>query len=199
MNLAVIEAFNRFAEQYADFTFQNNILQYELNRFISLVPRNAVILDLGCGSGRDVQYFMDYNLDVTGVDASEKLIYEARKRVSGKFIVMDMTNLNFEDGIFDGIWAQDSISYITKKELEKVFEKLNLILKNEGMLFISVRKGEDEKLIRHENLGKEQIFTSFFNKDELEEMLKKNGFEILNSYTQKGEEYTWINIFAKKL
>ncbi len=199
MNSTIIEVFNKFAEQYADFTFQNNILQYELNRFISLVPKNGVILDLGCGSGRDVQYFMDYNLDVVGVDASEKLIHEAKKRVNGKLMVMDMMELNFNDGIFDGVWAQDSISYITKKELEKVFEKLNLILKNDGMLFISVRKGEGERLIRHEELGKEQIFTCFFNKDELEEMLKGKRFEILDSCIQKGEEHTWINIFAKKL
>ena len=73
MNLATIEAFNNFAEQYADFTF-SSILQYELNRFIAFLPKDAKILDLACGSGRDVQYFLDYNYEVIGIDASENMI-----------------------------------------------------------------------------------------------------------------------------
>ncbi len=75
-----IEAFNKFAEQYADFTF-SNLLQYELNRFIALIPKNAKILDVGCGSGRDVHYFLEYFLKPIGLDASEDLINEAKKRV----------------------------------------------------------------------------------------------------------------------
>ena len=26
----------------------------------------------------------------------------------------------------------------------------------------------------------------------------KNGFEILNLFTQEGEEFTWINVYARK-
>ncbi|MBU2639865.1 MAG: class I SAM-dependent methyltransferase, partial [Nanoarchaeota archaeon] len=186
-------------EQYADFTFSNNLLQYELNRFISLMPKNGKILDLGCGSGRDVQYFIDYSLDAMGIDASEKLIEEGKRRVpTGKFEVMDITKLNFEDGIFDGVWAQDSISYVSKDELGGVLKKVNSILKSNGMFFVSVRKGSGEKTVKHEKVGEEEIFTTFFTKEELEEYLKKNGFEIMNSYIQEGEDYKWVNIFAKK-
>ena len=30
------------------------------------------------------------------------------------------------------------------------------------------------------------------------EILIKNGFEILNLFTQDGEEFTWINVYARK-
>ncbi|MAG52465.1 MAG: hypothetical protein CMH62_00710 [Nanoarchaeota archaeon] len=199
MNVEIVDAFNRFAEQYADFTF-NNILQYELNRFISLIPANGAVLDLGCGSGRDVQYFLDYKLNPLGIDASENLIIEARKRVEkGKFEVMDVNNLTLGDGSFDGVWAQDIVSYVPKDGILSIFKKLFNILRKDGMLFVSVRQGKDEVLIAHEKLGKKEILVAFFEKKELELLLKKSGFEISNSYTQDGEDFKWINVFAKKV
>ena len=199
MKNEVIESFNKFAEQYADFTF-TNILQYELNRFISLIPENGTVLDLGCGSGRDVLYFLDFKLKPVGIDASEKLVEEAKTRVpDGKFEVMDMRNLSFKEGNFDGVWAQDAISYFSKEETQKTIKDIAGILKNEGIFFISVRKGKNEVLISYEKLGKSQVMVSLYEKEELESLLKKSGFEIMNSYLQDGQDFTWINIFAKKV
>lgn len=193
-----IETFNKFAEQYADFSFLN-LLQYELNRFIALMPKNGKILDVGCGSGRDVQYFLDYDLQPIGIDASQELIKEAKKRVpDGIFEKMDMLDLKFEKLNFDGIWALDSISYLEKKLIPKLLKEFNKILKPNGILFISVRQGEGEKLISHEKLGKEEILISFYSQLEIEDLLKQADFEILNSYIEDGEHFTWLNIFAKK-
>lgn len=198
MNNGVIESFNKFAEQYADITFLN-ILQYELNRFISLIPSEGKILDLGCGGGRDVQYFADFKLEAIGIDASIKLIDEAKKRVNGNFEVMDMRNLTFKDEEFNGVWAQDAISYVTKEDVINVLKHISRILKKEGVFFISVRKGSDEILILHEKLGKNEVMVGFYEINELEALLREAGFEIMNTYIQDGNDFTWINIFAKKI
>lgn len=198
MNNETIAAFNKFAEQYSDFAFQN-ILQYELNRFISLIPKKAKVLDLACGPGRDVQYFMDEGFEVIGIDASENIIKEAKKNVpEGNFKVMRMESLEFPKDNFDAVWALDAISYIERNELKKLLATLNKILKQEGIIFISAREGEGEKIIEYEKLGKSQIKINFFRQQELEKLLTENSFEILNSYTQEGEDFTWINIYAKK-
>ncbi len=111
---------------------------------------------------------------------------------------MDMLNLDFEPFLFDGIWALDSVSYIKKDLILKVLKSFNKILKQNGILFISVRKGKGEKIIKYEKVGKEEIFICFYEQIEVEELLKQANFEILNSYTEEGEHFTWINIFAKK-
>lgn len=198
MNLTTIEAFNNFAEQYSDFTF-SNILQYELNRFIAFLPKKAKILDLACGSGRDVQYFLDYGFEPIGIDASEKMIKEAKKRVKkGNFKVMHIESLKFKKSNFDGVWALDALSYVERKEIPNTLKSLNNVLKKEGIIFVSVREGKGEQIIEYEKLGKSQVKVNFFLREELEDLFIKNNFTILNSFIQEGHDFKWVNIYARK-
>ena len=41
-------------------------------KFLSLLPKGASILDLGCGSGRDSLCFLQKDFQVTAVDGSEE-------------------------------------------------------------------------------------------------------------------------------
>ncbi len=198
MNAQTVALFDRYAEQYADLTF-SNILQYELNRFISLLPKNARIIDIGCGSGKDVQYFMDYGFQAIGIDASENMIIEAKKRVAdGSFKVMNMQSLDFPKESFDAAWILDAISFIDKNDVQKFLSSLYEVLKNDAVIFISARQGVGETEIEYEKLGNSKINIAFFYQEELEELLNKNGFEILNLFTQDGEDFTWINVYARK-
>lgn len=195
-NKRVIDIFNRNAEKYAELTFLN-LLQYELNRFIALIPKNSYILDVGCGSGRDVAYFMEEKLNAIGIDASEAIIKEAKKRVDGDFRAMDMTVLEFKDENFDGVWALDAVSYLNKEEVKKALAEFNRVLKRDGILFISVREGNGRRKIIQEELG-EEIEITFFSKSELEDLLKNVGFEVIDAAVEDSEDYKWVNIYAKK-
>lgn len=74
-----IKTYNKIAKTYSKLTF-SKINQYHLNKFISMLPKKAKVLDAGCGPGRDVQYFKDYGIDIIGIDAAEKMIEEAKKK-----------------------------------------------------------------------------------------------------------------------
>jgi len=198
MNVQTLALFDKFAEQYADLTFQN-ILQYELNNFISLLPKNARILDVGCGSGKDVQYFIDYGFQAVGIDASENMIKEAKKKVAdGDFKIMNLFSLDFPKESFDAAWVLDTVSFIDKADMPKFLSSIYDVLKNSAVIFISARQGVGETEIEYEKLGNSKINIAFFYQEEMEELLGKNGFEILNLFTQDGEEFTWINVYARK-
>ena len=127
------------------------------------------------------------------------MINEAKKRVpGGSFKVMCFESLNFKNESFGGVWALDALSYAEKKDMPKILESINKVLKKEGVVFSSVRQGDGEQIIKHEKLGKSEIKISFFQQQELENLFTEAGFEILNSFTQDGEDFTWINIYAKK-
>ena len=194
-----IETYNQIAKIYADYTF-NRLFQYHLNEFISLIPKDAKILDIGCGSGRDVQYFLDYNLNPTGIDISHEMINEAKTRVpNGDFKKMDMRNLKFKENTFDALWACASLLHISRKELPKVLQNLNKIIKPNGILFIALKEGEGSKIIREQKYKDLPRLFVYYNKSEIEKLINENGFSIIKSEIEKGTEKTnWINILCKK-
>ena len=52
-----IRTYDKIAEIYAKYTYEK-VVQFQINKFISML-RGKKILDAGCGSGRDVEYFIE--------------------------------------------------------------------------------------------------------------------------------------------
>ena len=200
-----IETYNKFAKIYAD-KHHEKLLQFQLNKFVSFLPGKKV-LDIGCGSGRDVSYFLEEGLDALGIDISDGLFAEAKKRVpKGSFKKMDMLNLDFSNDSFDGLWVLDSWVHLPKKEAAKVLLNFAKILKKDGVLYIAVKEGEGETFIENQGSFKGEEyknnprFFAFYKQVELEELLKSVGFkvlEVINDETDS-EGRHWIEIFAKK-
>ena len=49
------------------------------NRFTSKIPETSLLLDFGCGSGRDTKYFLEHGYQVEAIDGSEELCKVASK------------------------------------------------------------------------------------------------------------------------
>ena len=77
-------------------------------KFADKLPNGATILDFGCGSGRDVKYFLENGFCVSAIDGSIELC----KRAS-KYTGVDVKNILFQEFAeiekYDGIWACSSI------------------------------------------------------------------------------------------
>jgi len=197
-----IRTYNKIAKIYSKFTF-HKLSQYQLNKFISMLPKKAKVLDAGCGSGRDAGYFKEYGLDVTAIDAAEKMVEEAKKNVKGiKFKKMDMTKTDFKDNTFDGIWSAASLVHNDKKNIPKILGELKRVLKDEGVLYISVKEGDGEEIKKEEKYNNEPRPFVYYTLPEIEDMVKQAGFQILNSKfvddMLKRKDTKWIDIYCKK-
>ena len=191
-----IETYNKHAKQYAVYSF-TRISQYELIQFISFL-KGKKVLDAGCGAGRDTEYFREEGFDAIGIDASEGLINEAKDRVGNNFRVMDMRKLEFDDSSFDGIWCCASIFHIPKNELKVVLKEFYRTLKDKGILYIAVKEGEGEKIVKDMKVNNEPRYYAFYKQPELESELRNVGFEIINGYSEEIEGVVWLNVFVKK-
>jgi len=68
------------------------------------LPAQARFLDLGCGTGKYSCLLKQYNMDVLGLDLSQRGIRIARDRYPGiKFIVGDVLNLPMPPASFDAV------------------------------------------------------------------------------------------------
>jgi ubiquinone/menaquinone biosynthesis C-methylase UbiE len=95
------------------------------------------LLDVGCGTG----YFSDIaykqGIDVTGIDASEKLVEQAKKRNSGiKFSVGEMEELPFSNNTFDFVCGFNSFQYAA--DMKNALLEAKRVLKNNGKLVVMI-------------------------------------------------------------
>lgn len=198
-----IKAYDDTIEEYHNKT--KDLLEdqgEELQQFCSLVKKGGKVLDLACGPGRDAKFFIEQGFEVVGVDLGEKVIAKA-KQVCPKaiFHVMDMCDLKFEDGSFDGIWFNAGLFAIEKKYNAQVLKKIHAILKKDSPLFISVKEGQGEGFMLDKRYNVEKYF-ALHTKDEIKNLLEQAGFEIINITILKPEgdyaTHQWIDVMCRK-
>ncbi len=195
------DSYDTHAEEFSSFTavFRGR-LQKWIDYFSDQLPKGSVLLDVGCGAGRDASYFINRGFSVTGIDFSEKLIDIAKRKVpKGKFLVMDFEELEFPENSFDGVWASASLLHVPRERLLAALIKINLVLKKGGLFFSLYRVGEGEKLTK-EKRGNAVLerFYSYYKPDEIGDLLEKAGFKEIKSELDIIETGDWVGFFARK-
>lgn len=107
-------------------------------RFNELLPPSADVLDLGCGPGRDLDYFASCGHRVTGIELNPDFVAMCHRRHS--VVHADLRDLSkyFSTQVCDGIWAQASLVHLSAEELPGVLVDFFGLLRNEGLLYLSV-------------------------------------------------------------
>ncbi len=116
------------------------------NKFISYLPEGALILDAGCGSGRDSLAFQKLGFAVEAFDASEELIKKARELTGIEVQLKQFHEVN-EKNRFDGIWTCASLLHLPRTELESSMRLLSKALKPNGVWYLSFKYGTTEREI----------------------------------------------------
>ena len=124
---------------------------YEL--FLNQLPKRDTqsILDVGCGSGRDANYFAKQGYNVTAIDASAELIQWARQHhISSR---ISWVHLNFSsiekqawENKFTGIWACASLLHVPFLELPFIINSLLDTFTDDGVMYVSFKYGKGERV-----------------------------------------------------
>lgn len=127
------------AECYAAETFFADMSE-QYQRFLPLLKKGAKILDVGSGSGRDACYIQKHGYQVTALEPSKNLCREIRKVFSGEIECSDIQNYQPAER-YDGIWACASLIHLQEEEILCFFEKIELLLNANGIIYISGKNG----------------------------------------------------------
>ena len=122
-----IDYYNTNAKQFAETTAFVKFHNMQ-RKFLEKLPKGSVILDFGCGSGRDTKYFMEQGYRVEAIDGSVELC-----RLASEYTGIEVKHMYFQElselDKYDGIWACSSILHLPVGELEDVLKKMEAALK----------------------------------------------------------------------
>jgi SAM-dependent methyltransferase len=114
--------YDRYAHEWEQERSRSLTEKPWLDKFLSLLPSKASILDIGCGSAEPIaRYFIEHGCKVTGADSSPALIALCKHRFpEHNWIVADMRELSL-DRHFDGILAWDSSFHLCPADQRRIF------------------------------------------------------------------------------
>ena len=167
------------------------------SRFSAKLPTSSIILDFGCGSGRDTKYFLEHGYQVEAIDGSEELCKVA-STYTGITVKKQLFNELSEVQKYDAVWACSSILHASSDELVIIIKKIWTALKDNGIFYTSFKYGtfEGERNGRYFTDMTEESLSALLN--------KTTGFFIeeqwITSDVRPGrEEEKWLNVILRKI
>ena len=138
---------SNYYNQYAQSFFENTC-QVEMESlyapFLRYLPEQALILDLGCGSGRDTLAFKNKGYQVTAIDYSAELVKKATDMTGINVRHQSFYELN-EVAKYDGIWACASLLHCGRDRLAEVMGRILKALKPNGVCYMSFKYGNTDR------------------------------------------------------
>lgn len=111
------------------------------------------ILDLGCGPGRDLQYFSSLGHKASGLDGSKKFAAMARRYSGCEVLHQDFLAMSLQKDRYDGVFANASLFHVPRQELPRVLLELFDTLRHRGVLFCSNPRGNNEESVEGDRYG----------------------------------------------
>jgi tellurite methyltransferase len=100
-----------------------------------------LVLDAGCGTGRNLHWFLRNNFTVFGTDSNPLVFQELRKAYpafpADRFRVEEVEKMSFPDGFFDHLISSAVLHFAQEKsQFFTMLQEMLRVLKPGGSLFI---------------------------------------------------------------
>lgn len=194
------QTYNRIAEDWHHDHQTDTWWIPDAERFVSLLPNQALVLDVGCAGGTKSRWLKEHGLRVVGIDLSEKMIDIAKRECPDvDFRVMDMCDIGTLPEMFGGIFAQASFLHLPKKEVPGVVASCVSRLETGGLLYAAVKevrpgRGEEADVTENDYGYDYTRFFSYFTLEDMKRLFTDAGLALVYAATTEG----WIQIIGRK-
>lgn len=170
-----------------------------LAKWLTHLPVDARLLDLGCGGGQDAGDLRQRGYRVVGLDRTGALLSAGRSRYRAlPLIRADFRQLPFQEMSFDGLWAAASLMHLPKPVTRRILAELCNIVRPGGLLAATVTYGVKSRVVT-DGWVPGRYFARW-KKDELARAVCRAGWEILELrvVTNRERKGRWLNVLAKR-
>ncbi len=183
--------------QYFDSTFAIDSSSF-LEPLARVLKPAATILDIGCGSGRDLLWFKNKGFNSTGFEKAKSLAGLARDHSGCPVIQGDICSYDFSGHKFSALVFVGSLVHLSRQDFPSVLESTCQALLSGGLILITMKEGKGVSPA-HDQDQDGRIFT-LWSKNELEQIFKKLGLKTLDfsrqvSKLRRGD--TWLGFVLR--
>jgi len=139
-----------------------------------LLEPQAAILDIGCGSGRDLRWLAIRGFQPTGFEQSPNLARLAREHANCSVIEGDFYHYNFSNLQFSALVFVGSLVHLPKKDFSTILKSTCKALIPDGLILITMKEGNGTS-----RAADGRVFT-LWSREEIENIFAENNFRILD-------------------
>ncbi len=178
-----VNIFNKYASEYQNKFMDVTLYSDSLDLFCkNITKQKASVLELACGPGNITKYLLDKrpDLKILGTDLAPKMIALAKlNNPAAEFKILDCRNISVFEKRFDAIMCGFFFPYLNKEEAAKLIYDASKLLKPNGIIYISTMEDDYDKSGFKKGSSGEEIFMHYYATADLEGMLEKNYFKII--------------------
>ena len=202
------KAWDKIGEKTASPYIKHKKYLEVFNLFCNKLPKNASVLDFGCGPGIPfTKELVKRGFKVTAIDISDTMIKEAKKNVpEADYVRVSMTDIDFENE-FDGIFSGYTMLCLDPENFKIAAKKAVKSLKRGGFFFLALNEpapeGHDESENYTEIMG-QKMYSRPYTEDEVRKVFAELNMKIIKvarenvSSKAYGDEYTLLVLMQKQ-
>ena len=170
--------YNKIASEYSTIRTGDSEDVLLLRQLVDKLPKNAIVLDAGCGSGYPVTRFLAQFFHVTGIDFSLGQLRLAKQKVPRiDLICAEISNLPFRGNTFDAVCSYYAIIHIPRNEHEKVLASFPNTLRPGGLALLCM--GAGDLPIDTSSYHGAPMFWSHYGRERNLELIRNAGLRVL--------------------
>ena len=155
------------------------------------------LLEIGAGPGQAGRFFQDGGLKVVCTDLSPEMVRLCREKGLEAY-EMDFLRLEFADGHFDGLFAQNCLLHVPKADFADVLEEIRRVVKPGGLIYIVMHGGRSFEGVREEDFYEPKRFYALYGDDELQLILERYfrvlAFEVIGRENSSDDNFQAISL-----
>ena len=171
---------------------------------IRTFQEKSKLLELGCGTGREISFLLKKGYDVLGTDASESMLTQAllyHPELEGRLTQLMMpSSIGLTQESFDGVYSVAMLMHLSKNDITASLNEICKVLRTGGQFLFSISLIRDD--VNEYGYDSKGRYFSSMSADEWCELCRQTGFIITSKFYNKDglgrDAIEWLTLIVTK-